>query len=1023
MSNQTRTNTIGFQEAVLRLNQFWGEQGCVIWQPHNVQVGAGTSNPATFLRVLGPEPWNVGYVEPSDRPADGRYGENPNRWQEYYQYQVILKPDPGNHIELYLQSLEALGIDRCKHDIRFVEDNWQSPALGAWGLGWEVWLDGLEITQYTYFQQAGGVDLNPPCVEITYGLERIVMYLQDAPNFQQMAWQGDLTYGDLHLRDEIDYCKYNFDYADVELLTTLYNLYEKEARNCLAHGLTLPAHDYVLKCSHTFNVLDARGAIGVTERARFFSRMKDLASQVAQAYLRQREEEGYPFRQRQSARIHVVQPPRVDDPVPPLAVPADLVLEIGTEELPAGDVDSAIEQLAELAPKLLAEVRLAHRSVRVVGTPRRLTVYVAQLAPAQSDVEKLVRGPAASAAYDASGQPTRAAEGFARAQGVPVESLQVRDFDGKLYATAVRVEQGRPAREVLSELLPKLIASLRFNMSMRWNETNVTFSRPIRWLVALHGASVVPCQYAGVPAGRISRGLRPLDSPELPIERAEHYFNVMRAHGIVVDHAERRERIVEHARRLAAEVGGQIPDDPDLVAEVTNLVEQPVAIRGSFEERYLALPPEVLVTVMRKHQRYFPVVRESGNEEIRKSGRSPDSLITNSLLPYFVVIANGGADHVADMRPGYENVIRARYADAAYFYREDTKKPLESFVPKLRGLAFQEQLGSYLDKTGRLQRLVPVVSEWLGLSGQDATAATRAAALCKADLVTNMVIEFTSLQGVMGRYYAGQSGEDGRVAMAIFEHYLPRGAGDAMPETGPGIAVGLADRLDSLVGLFAVGLAPTATADRYGLRRAALGLVQILAERQLSFSLRRAVAAAAPLQPVPVPDAVQAEVLAFIQRRFEGWLLDAGFRYDLVQAVLAEQADDPARAYQTVKAFTRWADTPEFAVLLPAYARSVRIVRDQPVLYPLDRDHLTEPASRRLLHAYQDCREKLNTASVDLDTLFTTMQPLVEPINQFFVDILVMTEEKELREARLGLLQHIAALTRGIVDLSKVQGF
>jgi glycyl-tRNA synthetase len=1009
MSNPIGPKSIGFQEAILRLNQFWADQGCVIWQPHNVQVGAGTSNPATFLRVLGPEPWNVGYVEPSDRPADGRYGENPNRWQEYYQYQVILKPDPGNHIELYLQSLEALGIDRSKHDIRFVEDNWQSPVLGAWGLGWEVWLDGLEITQYTYFQQAGGVELNPPCVEITYGLERIVMYLQEAPNFQQMAWKGDLTYGDLHLRDEVDYCKYNFDYADVELLTTLYNLYEKEARNCLAHDLTLPAHDYVLKCSHTFNVLDARGAIGVTERARFFSRMKDLASQVAQAYLRQREEEGYPFSQRQSTRIPVVRPQHVDDPAPPPAGPADLVFEIGTEELPAGDVDSAIGQLAELAPKLFTEARLDHRNVRVVGTPRRLAVYVEQLAPAQSDVEKLVRGPAASVAFDADGKPTRAAEGFARAQGVPVQALQVRDFDGKQYATAVRVEQGRPACEVLSELLPKLIASLRFNMSMRWNETNVAFSRPIRWLVALHGNSVVPCEYAAVPGGRTSRGLRPLDAPTLTIERAEHYLNVMRTNGIVVDQAERRARIVERARRLAAEVGGRIPDDPDLVAEVTNLVEQPVAIRGHFKEQYLALPPEVLVTVMRKHQRYFPVVKESG--------------ATDSLLSYFVVIANGGADHVDDMRPGYEGVIEARYADAAYFYREDTKKPLEAYVPKLHGLTFQEQLGSYLDKTERLKRLVPTVSEWLGLTGQDAAVAARAAALCKADLVTNMVIEFTSLQGVMGRYYAGQSGEDRAVARAIFEHYLPRGAGDILPETGPGIAVGIADRLDSLVGLFAVGASPTATADRYGLRRAALGLVQTLAERQLSFSLHKAVAAAAPQQPVPVSDAVQAEVLAFVQRRFEGWLLDAGFRYDLVQAVLAEQADDPARAYQTVQAFTRWADTPEFAALLPAYSRSVRIVRDQPVQYPLDRDHLAEPASRRLLRAYEESREKLDAATVNLDTLFTTMLPLVEPINQFFDDILVMTEERELREARLGLLQHIAALTRGVVDLSKVQGF
>ena len=289
---------IGFQEAILRLNEFWAQHGCVIWQPHNVQVGAGTSNPATILRVLGPEPWNVGYPEPSDRPADGRYGENPNRWQEYYQYQVILKPDPGNHIELYLQSLEAMGIDRHKHDIRFVEDNWQSPGLGAWGLGWEVWLDGLEITQYTYFQQAGGIDLDPVCVEITYGLERIIMFVQGVRSIPEIGWMGDLSYGDIHFQDEVDYCTYNFDYADVELLSQMYNMFEKEARNALAQGLVLPAHDYVLKCSHTFNVLDARGAIGVTERARFFARMRELSRQVAEAYLKQRESMGFPLLKR-----------------------------------------------------------------------------------------------------------------------------------------------------------------------------------------------------------------------------------------------------------------------------------------------------------------------------------------------------------------------------------------------------------------------------------------------------------------------------------------------------------------------------------------------------------------------------------------------------------------------------------------------------------------------------------------------------------------------------------------------------
>ncbi|MBC7236396.1 MAG: glycine--tRNA ligase subunit alpha, partial [Chloroflexi bacterium] len=312
---------MNFQDVIMRLNEFWVGQGCLLWQPHNVQVGAGTMNPATVLRVLGPEPWNVAYVEPSVRPADGRYGENPNRWQQYYQYQVILKPDPGNPQELYLDSLRALGIDTSVHDVRFVEDNWESPALGAWGLGWEVWLDGQEISQYTYFQQAGGLDLEPVSVEITYGLERIVMVLQDVRTFSEIRWTDSVTYGELLLRGEVEHCTYNFEVADVDHLRQMFDLNEAEAKNALARGLVMPAHDYVLKCSHLFNVLDARGAVGVTERARYFVRMRDLARQVAALFLRQREEAGFPLRQELKTALprrvwQKPEPKSVDEPRP-----------------------------------------------------------------------------------------------------------------------------------------------------------------------------------------------------------------------------------------------------------------------------------------------------------------------------------------------------------------------------------------------------------------------------------------------------------------------------------------------------------------------------------------------------------------------------------------------------------------------------------------------------------------------------------------------------------------------------------
>jgi len=284
-----------FQDIILALNQFWGEQGCIIAQPYDIEKGAGTMNPATFLRALGPEPWKVAYVEPSRRPTDGRYGENPNRLQHYFQYQVIIKPSPDNIQELYLQSLERLGIDPKEHDIRFVEDNWESPTLGAWGLGWEVWLDGMEITQFTYFQQCGGIDCKPVCAEITYGLERLAMYIQNKESVFDIEYVGDITYGDIYLQNEIENSHYNFEDADVEALQAWFDMYEKEAMRIVEKGLVLPAYDYVLKCSHTFNLLDARGAISVTERTGYIARVRNLARLCAQAYVEQREKLGFPL--------------------------------------------------------------------------------------------------------------------------------------------------------------------------------------------------------------------------------------------------------------------------------------------------------------------------------------------------------------------------------------------------------------------------------------------------------------------------------------------------------------------------------------------------------------------------------------------------------------------------------------------------------------------------------------------------------------------------------------------------------
>lgn len=993
---------LSFQEVILKLNEFWAAQGCVLWNPYNIQVGAGTNNPATLLRVLGPEPWRVAYVEPSIRPDDGRYGENPNRMQMFYQYQVILKPDPGNPQEIYLDSLRALGLNPEEQDIRFVEDNWESPALGAWGLGWEVWLNGQEITQYTYFQQAGGIELNPVAVEITYGIERIVLALQGKDAVWDIDWVGDLTYGDVYLQSEIEHCRYYFELADVEGLKQTYNFYDAESKRALAAGVVIPAYDYILKCSHLFNVLDTRGAIGVTERAGYFRRMRNQTREVAKAFVEQREAKGYPIKN------HLWDAPPVPalPPMPaPIDKPADFLLEIGVEELPAGDVDDALAQLQVAADKLFTNLRLEHEGLKVYATPRRLVIHVKNLAPRQNDIEQIEKGPPANRAFDAEGKPTKAAEGFARGKGVAVEDLRVEQIDGGEYVVALVKTAGRPTAEVLAEALPGLIAGIAWGKSMRWNASHVAFSRPLRWLVALFGKSVIPFEYAGTVSGNQTRGARQYGSPQREVVDAAHYFRHIDDQGIVLDQDARRAVIVEQINKLAAEVGGQIPDNPGLLAEVTNLVEVPTALRGSFEQKYLALPREVLTTVMRKHQRYFAVEDANGR-----------------LLPYFITVRNGDDKHIENVIAGNEHVLRARFSDADYFYKEDIKKPLEEYLPRLATLTFQEQLGSMLDKNERVASLIGPVGQQIGVDATPVSVAQRAAYLAKADLATHVVVEMTSLQGSMGREYALLNGYPPDVADAIFEHWQPRGADDSLPASVPGALLALTDRLDSLVGLFGVGLAPKSTADPYGLRRAALGIIQILVDRKWDTDLANLVDLVASAQPVPITDDARRQVLDFIAGRLNVWLGDQGWSPDVLAAVLAEQSTNPYRALVAVRELSEWVKQPNWESILDSFARCVRITRSESQSFTINPAKLVDAQEKALYEAYQKAASSLD-AQANVGAFLSAFEQMVPAVTDFFDHVMVNVEDEALRQNRIALLQAIGNLQKGRADFSLLSGF
>jgi len=706
--------------------------------------------------------------------------------------------------------------------------------------------------------------------------------------------------------------------------------------------------------------------------------------------------------------------------------PLPFLLEIGTEELPYGDVEDELAQLRERVPAWLEELRLEHGPVRVEATPRRAAVYVESLSPGQPDREDLVKGPPADKAFDPSGVALPAAIGFARKNGVDTQDLVIREENGGKYVFAVVKSAGRPTPEVLSEALPGLVASINFDKSMRWNDSGVAFSRPIRWFVALLGETVIPFEYAGVVAGNLTRGLRPYDSPEIEVPSADKYFDVIRDAGIVIDSEERKTLIVEQVKKAAASIKGEAILDPALLDEVTNLVEKPTAVLGGFNDEYLTLPREVLIAVMKKHQRYFPVQSveatrqgQPGSALDKASSQSGTQSSPNGspLRPYFIAIRNGDDQHLDLVRQGNEHVLNARFADADFFVREDLKHPLEYYRAGLKSLVFQSKQGTMWDKSLRISILSSDVAEMIGCSEIEQANAVKAGQLAKADLTTQMVIEMTSLQGIMGREYALRSGVPEDIAIAIGEQY------ETVPKTKIGLAIALADRLDSLVSLFAVGLAPSGAKDPFGLRRAAIGVVQSLIEHDIDFDLAKAIKKAATLPLEKASGEIQSQVLDFIAGRLSV-LLKESYRYDVVDAVLAAQSANPASAARAVKQLQAWVEREDWDTILPGYARCVRIIRAAPTEdrgpKTVDESKFIESSEKAL---YQAIQSTVHGQPSTVDELLSIIVKLIPAINKFFDEVLVMAEDEVIRHNRLALVGQVASLANGIADLSKLEGF
>ncbi len=694
----------------------------------------------------------------------------------------------------------------------------------------------------------------------------------------------------------------------------------------------------------------------------------------------------------------------------------NFLLEIGTEEIPAGYIPPALDFLKREFSDRLEKEYLTFGTVKTAGTPRRLVVYIPDLDTKQPDRKVEILGPPRAVAFDDEGNPTKAAEGFARKNSVTVQDLDIKATERGDYVYITKIEKGRPASEILNTLIPELMASIPFPKTMRWGNEKVKFARPVRWILALCGNEIIPFSFGDAKSDRKTFGHRFASPESIDLESASYevYLSRLKRAYCLVDIRERLQILKQDALKQAQKAGGTVLKDKELEELNTFLTEFPWAICGSFSPAFLSLPDAVLITCMKEHQKYFAVVDQKGK-----------------LLPNFIAINNTPSDKPELVKKGHERVLGARLADADFFFKEDTKKKLEEFVQELGGMVFHKGLGSLLDKTDRIGRLAEFIAHKLGY--QQIDKIKRAAYLCKADLCTEMVGEFPTLQGVIGKEYALISGEDPDVAVAIEEHYLPIRSGGRLPETVPGLILSIADKIDTITATFGLGLKPSGNQDPYALRRQALGIINILIDKEMVLSLSELIdETISCLQEFlpKLPSSLKDDVIKFFKKRFKNELISRHIDYDVIDAAIAADFDSIFDCYQRVLALKAVRRQPEFEPISIAFKRVMNILKDfhggtiRPELF-------RDPEEKILYDAFQQIKEQISPLvspqGADHPPLAEQYQralmlllSLKPHIDNFFDNVMVMVEDENLKTNRLSLLWLISKLFLKIGDLSYI---
>jgi len=684
----------------------------------------------------------------------------------------------------------------------------------------------------------------------------------------------------------------------------------------------------------------------------------------------------------------------------------DMLLEIGVEELPSAYMSKALDDLKNIAISEMDAAKLEYTEICSYGTPRRLTLVVRGLKKDQKDLLIEKKGPKKAIAFDANSEPTKAGLGFARAQGFEFKDIEIREIAGTEYLFAVKKVKGRKTEDILPVILVDIIKSLSFPKSMRWAYYDTRFARPIRWLLAIYGDKIVKLNIENIESSNYTFGHRFLSSGPIEVKDTASYFTVLRDNYVILDQNERKEMIRQQIMGMAESADGRPMENEKLLDEVTYLVEYPTAFYGKFSQSYLDVPPEVLTTSMIEHQRYFPVFDTKDN-----------------LMPGFIGVRNGTEDSIELVRDGNERVLKARLEDALFFWNEDTKKPLEEMVVNLKDVLFHERLGTIMDKVKRLQNLSVLIGAQSCLSNNEKLG--RAAYLCKADLVSNMVYEFPELQGIMGRYYALKSGEDQEVSNAIYEHYLPRFAGDNLPSSDTGMVLSLAEKIDNLVGCFAIGIRPTGSQDPYALRRQAMGIVNIILESGIKINLKNVLASAydgfVSVKPDISKNNTVSDVLDFILQRMRGILLEKGMSYDVIESVLNKPNYDLNDTIKRVKTIQDFKDTRMFEDFIIVYNRANNLSKSWDNEF-IDEKLFVDESEKELFKSFNLIQDEVKKAvkTQDYNHALEMLSGLRSQVDNFFESVMVMVEDKELKANRLGLLKAIANLCNSITDFSKI---